>query len=151
MENHEPFDKWRSLIGNLGEPLRKLRKAEKQQLRGLLRTDNARDLEDSWKLRLSLAAGLKWSLRGIDLEKVKNALTTSDLIRFIDKLCDQDEVIDGKAALQWLGQGLNPVSAGPALSALLRLRRGKAGKKPRGAGRVVRLETQPDTEVLART
>ena len=51
--DHENFDKWRSLIGNLGEPLPKLRKAEKQQLRGLLRTDNARDLEDSWKLRLS--------------------------------------------------------------------------------------------------
>lgn len=151
MENREPFDKWRSLIGNLGEPLRKLRKAEKQQLRGFLRTDNARDLEDTWKLRLSLAAGLKWSLRGIDLEKVKNALTTSDLIRFIDKLCDQDEVINGKAALQWLGQGLNPVSAGPALSALLRLCRGKAGKKTRSARSVVRLDAQTATQVLHAT
>lgn len=148
MENHESFDKWRNLIGNVGEPLPKLQKAEKQQVRSFLRADKARDLEDSWKLRLSLAAGLTWSLRGIDLEKVKNALTTADLIRFIDKLCDQDEFIDGKTALYWLGQGLTPVNAGPALSALLRLSRGKAGRKARGSHSVARLDAQTAAQVL---
>lgn len=148
MENHESFDKWRSLIGNLGEALPKLRKTEKQQLRSFLRTDKARDLDDNWKLRLSLAAGLRWSLRGIDLEKVKNTLTTADLIRFIDKLYDQDELLDGKIVLQWLGPGLNRVSAGPALSALLRLCRGKTGRKTQRARCVIRLDAQTASQVL---
>jgi hypothetical protein len=148
MENHETFDKWRNRIGNLGEPLPKLQKAEKQQMRSFLRTDKARGLEDSWKLRLSLAAGLTWSLRGIDLGRVKNALTTADLIRFIDKLCEQDEFIDGKAGLDWLGQGLNPVNAGPALAALLRLSRGKTARKARSARSVARLSTQTAIQVL---
>jgi len=151
MENQESFDKWRGLVGNLGEPLPKLRKDEKRQLRGFLRTDRALDVEDGWKLRLFLAAGLKWSLRGRDLEKVKNALNALDLIRFADKLYDQDELIDGNIALQWLGQGLNQVSAGPALSALLRLCRGKTRKKTRSADSAVRLDAQTAEQVLHTT
>jgi hypothetical protein len=148
MENHESFEKYRTLVGDLGQTLPKLRKAEKLQIRTFLMTDKARDLDAVWKMRLSLAAGLKWSLRGIDLEKIKNPLATADLVRFIEKLCDHGELIDGNNALQWLGRGMNQVSAGPALSALLRLSRVKAGKKTTSAFSVARLDTQTAAQVL---
>ncbi len=154
MTNELSIEGLQETVGALGEPLRKLTKSDRQRLKKFLKTKEAQALEDEWRLRLSIASGMRCPLRGVDPSKINRALVLGDLVRSLDRLCDRAEEIDAIAPLRSLQKSLSAQNARSVMSGLLRLARGGKPSKRSGMGQprtVARLEPETGALVLRLT
>jgi len=134
------------IIGPLGEPIPKIKKAQRQHLRTVLKGDEIMQLDSpAWALRVCVALGMAppWPVN--DPIVLLKALTVRDVARHIRKFCSLAESVEAKAALEAIRSALSKQNARAVLKALEKLAFLPAKKRGTRQTKTVRCELEPET------
>lgn len=111
----------RALLGDLGQPIPKLNKAEKLKLTAMLKSAEGAKMEIEWIVRLCVATKSPLPLVEIDASTITRAVSPRDFLRSLGLLLTKDQVLRGSEVIKGLIPQVNSSNAKSVLSSLVRL------------------------------
>jgi hypothetical protein len=104
------------LVGELGKPIPKLSLAERRHVRAVLKASDFERLDAAWIIRLFLVAGLPLSDRKFDAMQICRALPPYDIGHFLDRLSNQERVVNAEIPLEAIALTLKREDAARTLN-----------------------------------
>lgn len=142
MHNAESSN-WHELLGNAGEPLPKLGKAQRARLRSMIESPEAEHLEPERLVRAWVATKSSSRIAVVEPALLLRAVPLLELTRNLQKLCDFRKVLRAEPLLRGIASHVNKANAGRVLLSLRQLLSNPSGAKRKGAqgfADLVRLE-----------
>ena len=96
MQNVQPETSkvsWRTLVGELGQPLPRLKKAQKQELKRAVGKGMENEPDPRWRMRVAILSGLPISTE-IARAEIREALQPADIVRHLDRFVRHERLID---------------------------------------------------------
>src|SRR5580704_6929311 len=90
---------WRSIVGDLGHPLPKLPRVEKQELKALLQGHQLDEQDPAWIVRICLLTGTPLPNAATDAQVIAKAVPGKEIARHLDKMTSAEKVISALGAV----------------------------------------------------